>query len=291
MRITEGNKQIALQRQIARAQERTSVATEQIATGLRVQRPSDDPKAAGAMMRMRALGARQDSYAEAGRVVEAELNAVDQALVWASDLVSQAISLAVGHGSGPQTGVQFAAARELATDLRATLIDVANSEWQGRFLFGGVRDGSRPFDPDGTFVGSRELRTVEVQPVTVVSQVSGADVFGVDGADPLFGLLDQLAGALAVGDQDQIRGLIEPLRRAHGNIANGLQDAGYGVTVIEQARNFSEFLKLQSVAEESAQGDADLAQAYSELEMAQTALQAVATAQSKRSALDIFRYL
>lgn len=118
----------------------------QIASGLRVQSPSDDPVAAaqGELARSRLARLAQDQ--RAAQLAQGTLSAADGALAQGVDLLQSAREALVAAGNGGYTADDRA---KLALQLRATreqLLAVANTpDSAGGYVFGGQGATAAPF--------------------------------------------------------------------------------------------------------------------------------------------------
>ena len=140
---------------------------QQIASGRRVVNPSDDPQAAARAVQVSQSLAVTQQYADA-RVSarnalaqeESVLNSVSDAIVSAKTLIVQAASDTLSDADRAS----------VASELRGiyeTVIGQANAtDGNGRYLFGGYRDGSEPFvrgaDGSVSYVGDSNSRAVHV---------------------------------------------------------------------------------------------------------------------------------
>lgn len=136
-----------LQYQMQQAQETLATATQQLATGLRVSLPSDDPSAAAAMSVALAHAANIDQYTASGNVLLSQLQTADSNI---STVVS-ALTSAVSLGTQGANGINSAADRtQIGTEVQGllnTVIAMANTKFQGAYIFGGSAQAAPPFAP------------------------------------------------------------------------------------------------------------------------------------------------
>ena len=121
-------------------------AQEQLTTGKRVNRASDDP--AGAARAERALAAEQRATASQ-RAVDASNNAMtltESAFGDATDLLQQVREALVSAGNASYSDAERASKANEIADLRKQLLSVANrTDGSGTYLFGGQGASSAPF--------------------------------------------------------------------------------------------------------------------------------------------------
>ena len=123
-----------------------SSTQEQMTTGKRVNRASDDPAAAARAER--AVATEQRTVANQ-RGVDASNNAMtltDSALGDATELLQQAREAMVASGNGSYTDAERATAAGQLSDLRQQLLTIANrTDGSGTYLFGGQGAATTPF--------------------------------------------------------------------------------------------------------------------------------------------------
>jgi flagellar hook-associated protein 3 FlgL len=154
-------------------QDDLSSAQEQLTTGKRVNRASDDPAAAARAER--ALAA--ENRAVAGqRAVDASKNAMtltESALGDATDLLQQVRETMLSAGNATYTDAERKGLADKIGELRKQLVAVANrADGAGTYLFGGQGSGQAPFlDAAGGVVyrggsGETAVASTESLPIT-----------------------------------------------------------------------------------------------------------------------------
>jgi flagellar hook-associated protein 3 FlgL len=130
---------------------RVSQLTAQSSSGLLVSKPSDDPAAAAAIMKVLNQQSATTQYATNIGDGTTWLSTADSAMTSSENLVRQAKDLAIQAGN---SGTASAASRNaIATQLegiRADLLSQANTQINGRSIFAGTSDASSVFDPSTT---------------------------------------------------------------------------------------------------------------------------------------------
>lgn len=168
------------------ARYRSALAQERLSTGLRINRPSDDPTGAARSLGLASRLAGIDRHAEAIAAGRSTLDASSNALEQASELVTEARALVLQALNGTLvSGDREALATEFSI-FADQLLSVGNQQLGGVYLFGGTDTGSPPFERvDGAdraryvYRGNEEaqrLRIGDDQDVTV--GIPGSGVFG-----------------------------------------------------------------------------------------------------------------
>ena len=206
MRITTANAFETSISSLQRRQQALSQSQEQLISGKRVSRPSDDPAAAAAAER--ALAAASRSTAQM-RALDASRNAMqmsESALGHAGELMQQARELLVSAGSGSHTDEDRKVIAEAMRGLRDDLLAVSNrSDGAGRYLFGGQGADSQPLldSPGGVAyngaAGQLLAASGEASPLSIDGQAAWLQA--PDAAIPgstlsVFDVLDRVVGEL-----------------------------------------------------------------------------------------------
>ena len=151
-----------------------SETQQQMTSGKRVLKASDDPTAAARGERARALEARTTA---SGKAVDASSNAMtltEDALGDASELLQQARELVVSAGDASYNDTERASKATAIAAIRGQLLSIANRpDGQGGYVFSGQGSGGAPFvdQPGGVAFngvgGSVNVATDEPLPLTL----------------------------------------------------------------------------------------------------------------------------
>lgn len=199
----------------------------QLASGKKITRPSDDPTGMDLSMLLRGTLSQQTQYQENIQNAGTWLKVTDGALDEAHSVLGRARELAVRGANDTQSTDERRAMAEEVVQLREQLQVIANSEVNGRFMFAGTKTVVQgpytlPFpDPtppatEITYAGNDASMDVEVVPgVTLPFNTSGTAAFGAAAdADRAFKVLEDLEIALRAGDTDAVSANINRLDKA-----------------------------------------------------------------------------
>ena len=287
--------------QISVLRARAETLQQQIGTGDRIERSSDDPVAA-ARLRMLARSERMATVdTRNSQLAEADLKLADQSLESIADLVIRARELAVQGAAATLTDEQRAAIGIEMKGLRESLLSLANSRnLAGHALLGGQATGAAYTDDAGVarFVGTTELDSFEIgEGQSVVPGLTGPEVFNFEIAGnptDMFVVLGNLAAALTAGG-DTAR---EASSGALESLDVGLEKVSTAQTVIGARLNWVDLMterrenNAERVADERADvGGADIAVTMSRLQETLTVLEATQASFVKLSNLSLFSML
>jgi flagellar hook-associated protein 3 FlgL len=154
----------------------------QIASGKRVQTPSDDPVAAVHILELQRALAESDQFNTNADMAKGRLTLEEQALADANTLITRVRELNVQGNNAP---VDPASRRMLAAEVRSRLkelVDIANRrDANGEYLFSGYASLTQPFAQTGStiaYFGDQGSRALQIGPdQRVVDGHSGSDAF------------------------------------------------------------------------------------------------------------------
>lgn len=121
---------------------------EQIATGKRINKPSDDPIGASRAMRLRKALSQIDQYEKNIQFGSTWLNVTDVALKTIQQFLSQAVDVASQMSIGTGTTGERQAAAQSIQNLLNQIIQVGNTQLDGRSIFAGFQDRSPAYSND-----------------------------------------------------------------------------------------------------------------------------------------------
>ena len=248
---------------------------EQLSTGRVLNRPSDSPTDTTSAMRIRSSLTDVRQYGRNAEDGNGWLSTIDAALTNANDQVLRARDLAL---QGANEGVAGQTARDaLAAEvdqIRAGLINTANSNYLGRPVFGGVTAGAQAYDATGTYVGTPGAvnRTIG-EGTSVRVDVDGNAAFGPAG-NSVFDHLAALSTALRTGNQAGISASITALQADRDTITTTQAEVGSRQNRVETAIQAAADGELRLRTSLSSVENADLPKTIVDLQMQQVAYQA-----------------
>ena len=184
MRVTNDTLRQAFLTALQNTQQQLQDTQNQLASGRRVLRPSDDPLAAARIQELEANVATLGQYQRNAGLLENRLGLEEQVLASVGNLLQRVRELAVQANNATQTEATRAS---IAIELRESLdnlIDLANSkDAGGRYLFSGFRQGTQPFAQVGgqvVYQGDQGQRQLQVGESRFIADVeSGLEIFGL----------------------------------------------------------------------------------------------------------------
>jgi len=267
--------------QILRQQQ--NQALQQLASGSRINSPSDDPAGETAILENNAQSDEVDQFQKNIQNLEPQLQQADSALNSASSALTQAISLAVEGGNSTLSASDRQSLAEQISGIRNELLGIANTSDEGEFLFAGTNVTTAPYTlnpvaPSGvTYNGNSDVNSIQISNgQTININLPGNQLFSNPSGD-VFNALNQIINALQTGVG--IPAASDVLNQAFDVFNN--ERTFYGTT-LDQLDSSNSFLSNESVqlsSQASQISDADLAQVTTNLQQTETATEALFAAQ------------
>lgn len=273
---------------------------QQIGSGERLSRASDDPVAAARMRMLNRTERLANIDQRNSDRAQSDLKMADQALSSVADLVIYAKELAMQGMNGAISPEQRATVGGAIAGLRQNLLSIANSRNSiGHALFGGHAAGAAYTD-DGTtatYVGTAGANAIELgDGQTVNPAITGPEVFAIDvNGTPtdLFTVLGNLATAFQSGGDATAAG-----GAALAGLEAGLDKVTTAQTMVGARLGWIDMMDQRReatgelVAEEKATvGGADLATTMTRLQEVMTVLEASQASFVRLSGLSLFNML
>lgn len=241
---------------------------EELSSGRRLNRPSDDPGGVVSALRFRARLAEDLQYKRNMDDAIAWLNTTDAALREAVSTLQRVREIAVaGANQTLPTESLEALAKEVA-QLKAHLGDVANTDYAGRYIFAGINTLTPPYDPGtGTWSGTNDIFEYEIAPgVAVPVNIDGQAVFDSATLPKVFQVLDDLITDLQNGAAGNISiTRLGEIDRNIDNILSVLAEVGAQVNRLEMAKNRMETTDVDLTNLLAQVEDTDMARALVDL--------------------------
>jgi flagellar hook-associated protein 3 FlgL len=252
--------QVMIDQAIANAQRQTDQLAQlqaQASSGNRILSPSDDPTAEVQVMAGNAQNLRLDSYLSNITTATSSLNGSVSALQEANSILSQARDVAVQGSNSTNDATSFEALAQQVDAFLNRLVNVANTQDNGHYLFSGTATTTAPFkvaaaDGQGrpqsvVYQGSQDTGTVTVnQQQSVATRYPGSQIFqtSAGGAGDAFAVLmqlrDDLRNTKGMGSAQQLQALSQDVGAIDQVNSQVLQTTG------EQSASLQSLDALQS---------------------------------------------
>jgi flagellar hook-associated protein 3 FlgL len=280
---------------VAQTQQQVNTDEEQIATGMSVNAPSDDPAAAAELVQNADQTSQVDQFQRSLGSIQGEVQNADSALSSVTAALQQAITLGTEGANGTLNSSDRAAIAAQVQGIQSQLLSLANLTYQGNYVFAGTATQTPPYvldanSPSGvTYQGNSGVNSVTLgNNFSLQTNLPGSELFSNAGSDVFQSI------------QDLINGLVSGngIGTAVNEVSNSLnyvdqQSVFYG-NALSQLNSQQTFLSsegTQLAAQDNTIGGADLPAVISNLTSSQVSLQATLEAIGQTSQNNLFNYL
>jgi flagellar hook-associated protein 3 FlgL len=280
---------------LASTQQQQNTALQQLSTGRRVNKPSDDPAAAAQVVTNHDLSSQVDSFQQSLSSINDQLQAADSTLSSVVTALSRVITLGVQAGnSATLSDADRTAIADELRGLQGQLLTLANTSFQGRYLFSGTNQ-TQPFVLDSAFPsgvrydGNAGSNTVSIgSGYQLQVNLPGSQLFSSPGGDVFQSLNDLIT---AVTGNSGVPTAVNEVRQALDSVTTQRVFYGNGLDQIETQQNFLGSQKIQLSTQENTIAGADIASAASLVANTETALNATFAAIGRTSQTTLFDFL
>jgi flagellar hook-associated protein 3 FlgL len=297
MRITEG---IISGRNLAdlqRANAAVANASQQVSTGNRLSRPSDDPQAVQKALNLRGDLAATAQYMDTANASQGWAQATDDALADINDVLQRAREAVVQGGNGTMSQKDR---NDIATQIDQLIGQAkasGNATFDGQYIFAGQKTDTAPYDPDGadTFNGDTGSIIRTIGPgVSVQLNGSLGSVLGNGSDGKALQVLRDIAAHLRGGTAADTNALrtsdLSAIDASMADVSTARAEAGALSNRLTTAANRLTDLQASTEKVRSGVEHVDLAEAISQLSsqqaVYQAALQATGSSLSQRTLMD-----
>ncbi len=275
---------------LSRLKTRMADAEERASTGLRIQLPSDAPEIWTSMNRLRAEQQDQVTYMANADRGETWLAASENALKTVSDILKRVKERAIQLGSDTISAEDRTNGANEINALRQELIDVANTQLDGRYLFSGTALNVAAFDQNGVYQGSNEIPDMQVGRDTRVSTgYDGSQV--LQGAVNTFQVLSDLSTALAANDSTAVRNMISTVDAGIEQNIQWWEENGYRTATMDDMKQIASNLDMLSQNQLGNLVNADPAQSFTELAELRSNYEATLAVVGSSRSTNLFNYI
>jgi flagellar hook-associated protein 3 FlgL len=311
MRATQTTTYRSLQSFLDRTSDKLASLQLQAATGKRVTRPSDDPTAISPILSARTQIQTSDRYIE---TIESGLDKIDGADGYLDGIENtlvriKEIGIATVNGSLNANDMQTFA--DEVHQLRESLLDDANAQIDGKYLFSGFAEKTAPFSLNPNYPatasnpvnynGDYGVLEFEISPneLIKVNMTGNSLMLGdinndgaVDaGAVDVFALVTSLEEELRANNSAGVEALLDPLETAANQVRSQRSSMGNVGRRLEVARDHMDQIKIDMEAFRSRFEDADILETITEMAQQEQSFEAALNVTGKVSELSILNYI
>jgi flagellar hook-associated protein 3 FlgL len=273
-----------------------AILSSELSSGLRVSSLQDDPVAVAQSTLLGSAIAKDDTFVQTASNVSSRLQVADSTLGEVVTQVTSAIATAVSGNNGALNANDLASIAQKLSGIRDQVLSLANTSYQGHYLFGGSQGSAPPYTLDTTtnpatanYNGDSKLQYVE-SPNGQKLQVNlpGSSVFGAAGSGVL-GALNQLISDYSSGAATgTLTADTSALTTALGQLSAQRSTLDSSLSRLQSTSTYVQTEESQLKVAQSSLVAADPAAVATQLSQAETQHQALLSVINALSGSDLF---
>jgi flagellar hook-associated protein 3 FlgL len=260
-------------------------------TGTAVAKASDNPSSVGSILGCRSDIVKGERYVENCKHVQDSLANAEISIDSIEDLMTRAKEIAVAGANDSLSTADKATLADEISQLYQELLDLANTQISGKYIFAGYNDQTVPFSGSPvTYNGTGDQQMIEISPgTTVAKNITGDDLF----MSPinLFTTLEDLQTALTSGSSADVSAMLTPLEAAAEQVRAQQSALGNTSARMDDMISMHENALLLLKTTLSRHQDADLTEVLAEIAKMETSLEATMQVTARVSSLSLMDYL
>ncbi|MBB6671521.1 flagellar hook-associated protein FlgL [Cohnella nanjingensis] len=295
IRVTQGMIQTQTVNALNKNLNRMGSTQEQLTTGRKINRPSDDPVGITYALRYRGELAMNNQYQRNITQANSALEHVDTVLGQVNDLVARVKELTVKGISDTSTPESRYAISQELSGIYNNLLTLGNDQLNGKFIFNGQKTDASPYD--GNTAGTIDTDDADIllslaPGVDIATNVSGNKVFGnAADTDNLFKVVRTLRDAFSTNDAVTARDNMAKLDTRLNKFLGVRSEVGARANRIEMLDNRNQDLDVTLNSLSGKTEDADMAKTITQLQTQQNVYQASLSVGAKLIQQSLVDYL
>ncbi|MBJ6724827.1 flagellar hook-associated protein FlgL [Geomesophilobacter sediminis] len=298
MRVTQNTAANQVLNSLQIILQRQTDLQEQASSGYKISNPGDDPIAAQQILHLKSLSSANDQYSKNITNANSALTMADSTMSSIGDVLVRAKEIGLSMSSDTNSSDSRAAAINELQQLRSQVITLGNTQFNGKYIFGGFKNDTAPFDPTtGAFSGDNNQINIQIDQTSSVGinysgekLISGGNPPGSTGTD-IIGTFDAMIAGLQAGSTTAVQGQLDNLDNARSQVLNARADIGARINRLTSASSVNDNMNLGVTKVLSSVQNVDFVQVVSDLAKQQTAFQAAEAASAKVLQVSLLDYL
>ncbi len=272
-------------------------ALQELSSGKRITRPSDDSAGMAALVLNHSSLDENDQFSQSVSALKSMLQMSDSTLGSITTSIQRAISLGVEGATGTQSQANRDAIASELDGIRDNIISLANVSLNGTYLFSGTRTQTKPFTLDSSsaagvaYNGNSATHSASVDENRALQMNVPGDTLFLSGDGNVFRSLNDLISGLRNGDGAAISSANSELKAAFDHFSSQRVVLGSSLSEADNAETLLKNEKLALEEEQNRIGGAEIEQSVSNLLNAQTARNATLGAAGQVSRLSLLDYI
>lgn len=272
----------------------------ELSSGLAVSSLSDNPVAAGEASMLSSSISQDDTFVQTAASAQSLMQVTDSALGSVVTQLTSALSLAVSGNSGTENASNLSALSQQLGSIRDQVVSLANTSYQGTYVFAGSQGNVEPFTTDSsttpattTYNGDAQVGSVTTENgQQIQTGLAGSAVFTAPGANVMSALNNLVADFSGATVSATASTDIGVLQSALSNVTQQRSVLDSSLSRLESASTYAQTDAVNRTATASSLVAADPATVATQLSSAETqnqAMMSVIATLEKQSLFDMIR--
>jgi flagellar hook-associated protein 3 FlgL len=302
-RVTQSMMNSQLLRNISNNMGRMNTLQNQLSTGMKINKPSDDPVGITFALRYRSELDANAQYTENVSSSLSMLEYTDTTIGQAGEIMQRARELLVGGANGTLEQTSLDAIKVEISQLYNQMVEIGNSQFNGKQVFNGELTGDKPYPTmgvDGTVdlvSNPPSLKAYQVSSDTgsikyelsagmkLGINITGNEVFGegvsptatqaeIESSDNVFLLLQRAYDMLGSGDQKGVSALIKQVDSRMNTMLTKRAEVGAKVNRVDIVQNRLADIEINLKTVQAKTEDADMSEVITNMKTEENVYQA-----------------
>ncbi|MEX2459806.1 MAG: flagellar hook-associated protein FlgL [Paenibacillaceae bacterium] len=268
-RITQNMLNTQLMRNLNSNLRRMDNSQNQLATGRRINKPSDDPVGIAFGLRYRSEISANDQYESNANSAVSWMDYTDVTLNQAGSVLQRVRELTVEAANGTNSTEALQAIKSEVSQLTEQMVTIGNSEFNGKQVFNGQLTDKKPYTLETAENDATDDQNINFElgaGVKIGISITGNEVFGKAGAtDNLFKVLKDIQTHLDANDTKALTNDIGALDKRMDGLLEARADTGAKSNRIELILDRLKDIGINLQSLQSKTEDTDIAEVITNL--------------------------
>ncbi len=290
MRVTQSMSYRSFLANVENLNSRLEDASQQVSSGKKLNHLKDSPTGSAELVELRSELSRIDQFRSNSDSSNFVLNATDSVLTSVFNLLTDIFTRGSEAASDTATQATRDTILKEIRGMRDQIFSLANTKLSGRSIFAGSRVTAPAFsisDNTVTYLGDEVINTIKISDGVQVTQ----NVVGSEAFTSVFNTLQDLISAIHAHDSASIKAALGQFSTTFGKLSEFRAKVGVELSKIQSVQLEYDGMESTIKTRQSGVEDANLAEAITQMNQIQTALQASLAAQGAVSKKNLFDFL
>jgi flagellar hook-associated protein 3 FlgL len=285
MRVTQGMLNTQMLRNLNENMRRMDNLQDQLATGRKINRPSDDPVGISFSMRYRSELEANEQYESNLDGAVSMMSYTDKMLEQAGDVLHRVRELAVQGANGTNSQESLNVISKEVNQLYEQMVTIGNSQYNGKYVFNGQLTDVKPYDLETAGSGQTDKGKISYEiglGIRLDVNVTGDEVFGAPDTDTnMFTIIEELKSALTQGNTSEVSNIVGRIDQKMDKFLAIRAEIGAKTNRMQLAEGRLSDISINLQTLKSKTEDADIAAVITNLKTAENVYQASLSAGAK----------